>query len=76
MKIKVTDDDGLKRSGDPFWHMATVGWLQRAREVALLMGAAAYPCGYLTRAVFAHNYDLGLISALDLQYFVAGSLHW
>jgi hypothetical protein len=42
------------------------------RDAALLVGGAVYVFGYVTWAVYAAQYQLGPLPALDTQYFVAG----
>jgi hypothetical protein len=48
--------------------------LTRWRDIALVGFASVYALGYLTRAVHAWLYNLGVLPGVELQYFVAGLL--
>jgi hypothetical protein len=49
-----------------------VASLQRLRDIVLILGGLTYAYRYVTWAVFAHHHNLGVLPALDFQYFVAG----
>lgn len=57
-------------AGVKHWHER----LSELKSLVLLGGGAAYVLGYLARALHAWSESLGVLPALDFQYFVAGLL--
>lgn len=57
-------------TGVKLWHER----LSELKSLALLGAGAAYVLGYLARALHAWSESLGVLPALDFQYFVAGLL--
>jgi len=49
-------------------------WVKGAHDILFVGSATAYIAGYFVWAFYAFQNDLGALTALDAQYFVAGTL--
>lgn len=71
MDEKGTDQN--KESPSPLPRLtARLEWLGNLRDGILVSVAIFYAAGYLVWAIYAWQNNLGLLPALELQYFVAG----
>ena len=56
----------------PRWTFAIVERVGAFRDGFLVLGGVVYLAGYLSWTLYAYEHDLGLIPALDAQFFSAG----